>query len=137
MSVQDNEKIIIRSESLQGLDLSIYDYSYAFSNKIAWTVVVKAAYKMNGKSFIGLKDNLNVGDIIQSGKSCVMYKVMKFEKMEEKYRLYKIARTDGHSFVDTDINNLTEKTKLKIKNRGNDGLFDQEEWRENSICKNS
>ena len=137
MSVEDKEKIVIRSESLPGLDLSIYDYSYAFSNKVAWTTIVKKPYKKYGKSFIGLKDNLNVGDIIQSRKSCMMYKIQKFVKMEDRYRVYKIARTDGLPFVDTDFRNLTEKTKLKIKNRGNDGLFDREEWRENCICKDT
>lgn len=135
MSVTKGEKIIIRSESF-GIDKSLYDNNYAFSNKIAWTKVTKDPFKNFSRTYIELNGNLNVGDIIQSRYSPTMYKVLKIVKITPTGRLYKIARTDCYPFVQTDFDNLKKGRKLKIKNRIVDnGLFSKEEKRKDNFCK--
>jgi|AntRauTorcE11897_2_1112592.scaffolds.fasta_scaffold120430_2 hypothetical protein len=126
MSAEDKnkDKIIIKDDQLLGVDKSIYDYSYAFSNKVAWTKIINNPYKEYKRTYIELYENLEVGDIIQTFYSSTTYKVLKFQKMADYGRVYKIARTDGMPFVQVDFDNLKKGRKVKIKNRGvNNGMF--------------
>ena len=118
MSVDKNDdKVIIRRENLPGIDKSIFDHSYAFSTPIAWAKVTIDSYKKGAISYVGLDQNLNVGDIIQPTNTNSTYKVVKFQKIVKKDRIYKIVRTDGYPLVALDLDKLVKGRKLKIKNR--------------------
>lgn len=123
----DKDKIIIRRESLPGVDKSIYDYSYAHSVPVVWTKVTISAYKTFNRGYIGLKDNIRVGEIIQPNNTNSTYKIMKVERVTEKGNLYKIARTDGYPLVAVDLDNLIVGRKIKIITRIGirDGMFDK------------
>ena len=126
----DKEKIIFKNDTFGGIDLGIIDYSYAFSQRVARTIVTEVPYKKFGKAYITLKDNLDVSDAIRTESSTVIYKIQKLIKLTPKGRLYRISRVDCNPFVSTDFNNLVLGAKILIKTRGiNNGLFSrQKEW---------
>jgi len=113
----DNEKVIIRRENLPGVDKSIFDHSYAFSTPIVNTKVSIDAFKVGRTGYVGIKENLNVGDIIKPVNTDTTYKVMRILRVTEKGNIYKIGRTDGYPLVAIDLDNLVEGRKVKIKNR--------------------
>lgn len=117
MKTADNDKIIIKSEALPGIDLSVHDHSYAFSTPVAWAKVVTPLFKERGNWMVGLSENLNVRDVIQIVGSPVSYRIMKYVRVEDYQRVYKVKRVDNYSITATDTDNMKAGQKVKIKNR--------------------
>lgn len=127
--MQDREKIIIKSNTLPGVDMSVHDHSYFFSTPVAWTKVVTPLFKKRGIWLLGLEANLNVRDVVQVVGSPVAYRIIKFVKMEDNQRVYRVKRVDNYSITATDVVNMSAGQKVRIKNRSGikHGLFSTKE----------
>ena len=121
MSVQDsNKKLVIKGNQLPGVDKSVNDLSMMAAVPTRRTKVTKAIhYDTKTRSFlIGLKERLNVLDVIKPQRHKVTYKIVKFAKVTDHAgNLYKIVRTDGKRLTSVDINLSSVGDKVLIPSR--------------------
>lgn len=102
MSV-DKEKIILKTDRLEGVDKSIYDYTQLQTVPIVQTRVSKSMYKRGRHTFLGIKERTNVGDVIRVGDFRILYRVIKLVRMEVHGGIYKILRVDGSNTTQLDL----------------------------------
>lgn len=101
-----------------GLDMSTHDLSLMSSVRVAWTVVTDKMFKKGSRTFIGLKETLNPGEVIQTGNLKVKYKIVNMESISKSgWFLYCIKRVDGNYIASIDIDNSNVKDKVRITNR--------------------
>lgn len=118
MSVPDNNKIILKTNSLPGIDMSVIDLSLVSSVKVGITKVTNKIYKIRSQTFIGTRDQLDVQDIIQVGFFGIKYRVRKLEKMTDRNGyIYKIRRLDGAATTSLDMDAVKLGAKVRIVNR--------------------
>lgn len=113
----EDKKIIVRREVLPGVDMSVSDFSYAFSTPVAWTEVVRPIFKQRGIWLIGLKENLNVRDVIQMVGYPTKYKIIKLVRVLDDCKLYRIKRVDDFPITNVDTSTITKGQRVRIKNR--------------------
>lgn len=117
-SFEDQDRIVIKRYELPGVDMSLNDFEIVGTVKIGWTKVTKKMWKKNGKTFIGTKDQLDDGDVIQVGNMEIKYRVVKLETISDReWFIYRIIRVDGSNIVGIDLDNVEVGMKVKIVNR--------------------
>lgn len=114
-----NEKIIIRTEFIEGGNLAAYDYSLLSSVKVVKTKVVLPIYTKGSMGFIGVKDPLLPQEVIQVGNLGFKYKIVgPLKKILPKGGfVYRIKRIGNHNITSTDIDATFVGGEVKIKNR--------------------
>lgn len=114
----DNEKIILKTDALPGVDMSIIDLSAVHTVRINVTEVTNIMYKIGRQTFIGIKEPLDVQDIIQVGGLGLKYRVRKLEKMTDRNGyIYKVKRLDGASTTQLDIDAIHLGQKVRVVSR--------------------
>jgi hypothetical protein len=118
--MQEQDKIILKRDRLDGVDKSVSDYSMLASVKVLWTVVTAPMFKKGALAFIGVKERLDDGDIIQVGALALKYRVVKQHKFPRiQGNVYRIKRVDGYNITSLDIEATQKGQKVKILNRRN------------------
>lgn len=114
----DNDKLIIKTESLPGVDLSVVDLTLVSSVKVGITIVKKVMYKKWGKTYIGVRDQLDAGDVIQVGNLGIKYKVQKLVQLTDREGyIYRVRRVDDANTTQLDIDAIALKDKVRIVSR--------------------
>jgi hypothetical protein len=115
----DNEKIIIRTEFIEGGNLAAYDYSLLSSVKVVKTKVVLPIFTKGSMGFIGVKDPLLPQEVIQVGNLGFKYKIIGPLKqlIPTGGFVYRIKRIDGYNITSTDITATAKGGLVKIKSR--------------------
>jgi len=128
MSVHSNkETLIIKETQWPGVDKSVNDLTMLHTVRIATTKVTKTIFKKGSTTFIGLKDRLIKGDVIQVGTYERKYRIFDLVKVSDiEGLIYKIRRVDNKptSSVDLELVLLGDSVKILTvvtKNR----LFDR------------
>ena len=107
-----------RDFRLEGVDMSLNDLSLFSSVRVAWTTVTDEMTKPGKRAFIGIKERLSPGEIIQTGMLKTKYKIVNCEKTAESgWFLYCIKRVDGNPIGAIDITNSKAGDKVRITNR--------------------
>lgn len=115
---KDKNKIILKKEELPGVDMSVSDFTQLHTVQVTWSKVTKKMYKEKRQTFIGLKDTLNVGEVIQVGNLGLKYRVLKLSKVTDtEGYIHRIKRIDDKSITLTDIDAIKEGGKVRIVNR--------------------
>lgn len=116
---QQNNPVIIKSSSWPGIDRSIVDFDTVTSVKVARSKVLLSIYKKGAIAFIGIKDGLAAGEVVQTGDLGFKYKVIgpAIKMLPTGGFLYRIKRVDGANITLTDINASHIGDLVKIKNR--------------------
>lgn len=122
MSVED--KVIIKNDSLPGVDMSIKNFELLGSILPTWTYVTKPIWKKLRVTYIGIKQHIQEGDVIQVGKLGTMFRVIKLIKVEGTMRgkggkIYRIKRADNNLTTDTDIENVSKGDSVRVMGRQN------------------
>jgi hypothetical protein len=116
--VADNEEpIIIRDENMPGVNKTLFDFVMLSTIPVAVTKVTRVLDKRGQYVTIGLKENLNVGNIIQHVYTGLTYKIMKLVRISNQGRIYKIKRTDGSNITGFDTTNISLGDRIIIKSR--------------------
>ena len=114
----DKKKIILKRDSLPGVDMSISDFTQVHTVTVAWTSVTKKMYKKYKQTFIGIKEKLNEGEVIRVGSLGILYRVIKLTEYTDKEGfIHRVQRVDGASTTATDIEAIKVGDKVKITNR--------------------
>lgn len=102
-----------------GIDRSLVDFDQVQTVPMAITKVVEPLFKQGLKSFIGTKERLDVGEIIQVGNLNQKYKVVvaKNKMLVGGGFRNQVVRADGYNITMTDINAISIGDKVKIKSR--------------------
>lgn len=120
---EDQDKIVIKRYEFPGVDMSINDFEMLSSVKIGVTKVTKKMYKKWKQTFIGTKDQLDDGDVIQVGNMELKYRVLKHNKITDREGyIYRVRRVDNANTTGLDIDNIEVGMKVLIVNRR---TFDQ------------
>jgi hypothetical protein len=115
---EDQDKIVIKRYEFPGVDMSVNDFEMLSSVKIGVTKVTKKMYKKWKQTFIGTKDQLDDGDVIQVGNLDLKYRVLKHHKITDREGyIYRVRRVDNANTTGLDINNIEVGMKVKIVNR--------------------
>lgn len=111
----DKEKIILKTDRLEGVDKSIYDYTQIHTVPIVVTKITKSMYKKGKSTFIGLQERVIEGEVIKVNASQITYRIMKAVKLDPHYgAIYKLLRTDGSNIVQLDLDAAMKGNKVKI-----------------------
>ena len=108
--------------------MSVNNLEMFTSVRIRWTKVTHAITKRSGISYIGTKEQLLPGDVIQVGNLGLKYKVVSLKKLEDRPQgyIYRIKRVDGAFITSTDINNVLVGQKVQIvSNKTFQQIFEQ------------
>lgn len=118
MASDEINKIILKSEHLPGVDLSVLDLRLVSSVKVGITKVTKPIYKVGKLTYIGVKEKLDNGDVIQVGNRALLYKVRRHKKADDKYwNIYEIKRIDGSFTTSLDMEATKVGQKVRIVSR--------------------
>jgi len=110
--------VTFKAHNRGGFDYSFNNLETLASVKMVWNVVTRPIFKERSRAFIGLKEFMDDGDVIQVGIYDKLYRIVKFEKMDPKGgNLYEIHRVDNANITDFDIDATKKGQKVKIKNR--------------------
>lgn len=114
-----DDKIIIKSGNWPGVDKSIIDFGYAFTEPIAVTKVVVPIYKKGHQAFIGIEVSMLSGEIFQTGYNGQKFKVIGgiVSYVPTGGYIHKIKRVDGFNIVQIDMDAIQKGDKVLIKNR--------------------
>jgi hypothetical protein len=105
-----------KEQSFPGIDYTIFDMNRLQAVPIAWTSIHTPIYKSSvNMSFIGLKENLNAGEVIEFNG--LQYKIVKRERSNKSGRIYRIKRTDGAQITGVDVTHSKVGTKVRITSR--------------------
>ncbi len=100
------------------VDMIVNDFSLLSSVKIAITKIVLPMYKEGKHTYIVVKDQLDVRDIIELGDYSILYRAMHLKKLNPRGGyVYRIKRVDGFNITSQDIQGTHIGGKVKIKNR--------------------
>lgn len=102
---------------MEGVNKTLFDFTMTATIPIAVTEVTRKLEKRKQYVTIGLKENLHVGNVIQLVYSGLQYKIIKFVKITDQGRIYRIKRTDGSNITGFDINSISVGDKVRIKSR--------------------
>ena len=115
---KEGDKIIMRSNRLQGVQKSFNNLEMVSSVRVTVTKLTSKIFKKKGIAYIGTREPLSVGDVIQVGNFSILYKVVKHQsKTEDKGNVYRIKRVDGFNITGLDIDGTEVGQKVIIKNR--------------------
>ena len=115
---EDKDKIILKRSTLPGVDMSISDFTMTHNVRDVVTKVTDTMYKKGSRTFIGTKDQLTDGEVIQVGNLGLKYRVIKREQSFTAYAfLYQIERLDCNSTTATDIEAVAVGQKIKLLSR--------------------
>lgn len=110
-----NKKIIIKTQRYDGVDKSLNDNEYLHSSPVAVSEVTKLMYRVGTHVYIGVREHLNVGDIIQVGSFDIKYRVMWFkQKTEKDGNIYRIKRVDDNSITKLDMDGVKLCDRVSI-----------------------
>jgi hypothetical protein len=110
--------VTFKAHSRGGFDYSFNNLEMLSSVKMVWNTITKPIFKERSRAFIGLKEFMDDGDVIQAGIYDKLYRIVKFEKMDPKGgNIYEIHRVDNASITEFDIDATKKGQKVKIKNR--------------------
>lgn len=114
--MSEKEKIILKTNSLPGVDMSVNNLEFFTSVRIRWTKVSHTLTKKSGVTFIGTKEQLLAGDVIQVGNLGIKYKVISLKRLEARPQgyIYRIKRVDGANITSLDIDNILIGQKVHI-----------------------
>jgi hypothetical protein len=116
--IEDQDKIILKRYELPGVDMSVTDFEMLSTVKVSVTHVTKKMYKSSGQTFIGIKEQLDKGDVIQAGNMEIKYKVIKLVKVTDREgRIYRVKRIDGGHTTQLDLDNIAVGQKVRVVNR--------------------
>lgn len=120
----DEGKTIIKSDALPGVDKSNSDYTLLSTIQPSCTVVTKAIWKVKGKTFIGVKQHVQPGNVIRVGNMGLTYKVIRLMKVEGTRNgkggmIFRIKRADGNLTTNVDLDNIFKGQTVKILGRQN------------------
>ncbi len=116
--MNNTDKIIIRTEFLEGGDKSLIDYDILGSVKVIKTEVVKPLHKVKAKAYIGTKEPLLPKEVIQVGNLNLLYRVIELtKKLPTGGNLHRVKRVDGYNITQTDIDAIKIKDTVRIKSR--------------------
>lgn len=112
------DKIKLRRENIEGVQKSFNNLEQLSTVKLLWTKVKTSIYKKGIITFIGTKDPLDVGDVIQTGNFSIKYKVVSERGLSPKGgHLYRIKRVDGYNTTSHDIDGSKIGQKVRITSR--------------------
>lgn len=119
-----DEKLIIKTEFLEGGDLAVYDYSMLSSVKVIQTKVVVPIYTVAHMAYIGVKDALLPREVIQVGNLGFKYKIIGplHKVLPTGGFIHRIKRVDGYNVTSTDITATFVGGAVHIRSRR---TFDQ------------
>lgn len=102
-----------------GVDMSIIDMVYNGDyNFLMKTKVIKQLYQKQNISFLGVKDSLQIGEVIEVGNLSLSYKIVSFKQaLPQGGFVYRVKRTDGSDIDQTDTNNAPKGAKVRMKSR--------------------
>jgi len=114
-----DDKIILKTSNWPGIDKSIIDFGYAFSEQVAVTKVVVPLYKKGHQAFIGLETSLLSGEIFQTGYNGQKFKVIGgiVSYVPTGGYIHRVKRVDGFNIVQIDMDAIKKGDKVRIKNR--------------------
>lgn len=117
--MSDNlDKVKLRRENIEGVQKSFNNLEQLSTVKMLWTKVKTSIYKKKGITFIGTKDPLDVGDVIQTGNYSIKYKVVSERRLSDRGGyIYRIKRADGYNTTSQDIDGSKVGQKVRITNR--------------------
>ena len=112
------DSIIKKKTTLPGVDMSIFDFSDLTSVKIQRTFISKPIHKVGAKTYIGLKESADEGDILELGNLGIKYVVLSLKQLTPREgKIHRIKRLDGNSTTSTDIAATKVGQKVRILNR--------------------
>lgn len=104
-----------KDQYYNGVDMGAWDLSLLSSVAVAWTKVTKKMTFKGKWGYIGLAENIGPGEVIQTGRLGILYKISKLNGFDKQgNRIYRIMRVDGcpFSLVDTDNSYVGGKTRI-------------------------
>lgn len=115
----ENEKIILKTEFMEGGDKSLYDFGLLSSVKVNVTQIVVPIHKSGTIAYIGTKEPLLPQEVIKVKRSGISYKIIGslVKVIPTGGYIYRVKRTDGYNITQLDINSTIKGEKLFIKNR--------------------
>lgn len=118
VAMEEAEPIVLKTDRLDGVDMSVSDISMLSAVKVVVTNCTEPIFKIKTQSFIGTKERLDDGDVIQVGDLGIKYRVIKNLRMRGKTgNIYRIKRVDGFAITSLDINATRKGQRVKIVNR--------------------
>lgn len=119
--MSEENKIVLKNTRLPGVDLSLHDIYQVSSVRTHKTVVVEKMFKKGKSAYIGIKENAESGEIIQTGNLGLKYRIMGATVKVLPYGGYrfKVKRVDGFNITLTDIDAISVGDKVKFKSRRN------------------
>lgn len=117
--MSDNlDKVKLRRETIEGVQKSFNNLEQLSTVKLLWTKVKTSIYKKKGITYIGTKDPLDVGDVIQTGNYSIKYKIIKEIRLEDRGGyIYRIKRVDGYNTTSQDIDGSKAGQKINVVSR--------------------
>jgi len=115
--MSEGNKIVFKASRRGGVDKSFNNLEALSSVKMVINKITLPIFKIRGKAFIGLKERMDDGDIIEAGLYKVLYRILHHEKVSHEGNIYWIERVDAASITSFDITQTKKDQKVIIKNR--------------------
>lgn len=114
-----SEEIIkFKADSRGGFDYSFNNLETLASVKMVINKVTFPIYKEKSAAYIGLKERMDDGDIIEVGLYKKLYRIIKHKAIDaKKGNIYQIKRVDGYSITNFDIDATKVGQRVRVKNR--------------------
>ena len=87
------------------------------SVKMVINEITKPIYKERSKSFIGLKEYMDDGDVIEAGDFKKLYRILRHASQDHNGNVYRIERVDGGNITNFDIEATRKGQKVRVVNR--------------------
>lgn len=115
---EDQDKTVIKRYELPGVDMSLSDFELLSTVKRKVTKVTKKMYKKSYLTYIGIKEQLSGGDVIQVGNMGIKYRVLKLQKVTDREGyIYRVKRVDNASTTILDMDNIEVGMKVLVVSR--------------------
>ncbi len=115
--MSEGNKIVFKASRRGGVDKSFNNLEALSSVKMVINKITLPIFKKRTKSFIGLKERMDDGDIIEAGLYKVLYRILHHEKVSSDGNIYLIERVDCTNITSFDIDQTKKNQKVLVKNR--------------------
>lgn len=115
--MSEGNNILYKSKRLGGVDKSFNNLETLSSVKMVINKITLPIYKHRSSSYIGLKERMDDGDIIQAGLYKVLYRILHHQKVSSDGNIYLIERVDGANITSFDIGQTKKGQNVLVKNR--------------------
>jgi len=111
------ETIKFKADSRGGFQLHFNNLEMLSSVKMVINVITKPIFKVKSQSFIGLKEYMDDGDVIEAGDFKKLYRILYHASQDHNGNVYRIERIDKASITNFDIEATKKGQRVRVVNR--------------------